>query len=79
MGFFEWLYADEEKFIDLNTGIYYEARGKTRSLKGMFKNFDLPQRQTDATALKVLQSLVESGRVSKQEVIDQIKRLTYDK
>ena len=75
MGFFEWLYADEERFLDLNTGILYEARGKTRSMKGLFRNFDLPQRQTDATSLKVLQSLVESGKITKQELIEHIKKV----
>ncbi len=41
--YWEWLYADEETFIDLKKGIYYTAHGKTRSVKGLFKNFDLKQ------------------------------------
>jgi hypothetical protein len=83
MGYWEWLWADHEEFIDLNTGIYYKAHGNTRSLKGLFRNFDLPARNEtveNTAAIKLLERLIDTGKITKQDLIEQAKdmpRLVY--
>jgi len=71
--YWDWLWDDDESFIDLNSGIMYQAHGKTRSMKGIFRNFDLPQRNQSVEnkeALKILGYLVNKGKVKKEDLLE---------
>jgi hypothetical protein len=69
--YWKWVYADEEEFIDVQRGIHYKANGTTRSMRGMFRNFDLPEpKETNGDALKLLNFLVKKGKVNKEDLIE---------
>jgi hypothetical protein len=70
--YWEWLWGDDESFIDLNSGIMYQAHGKTRSMKGLFRNFDLPEHKSveNKEALKILAFLVNKGKVRKEDLLE---------
>ena len=75
MGFWDsywkWIFSDEESFIDLNSGIFYHGSGSTRSIRGMFRNFDLPEKKTGkGEIMKLLQHLIEKGKITEEDLIE---------
>jgi hypothetical protein len=72
--YFDWVFSDEESFVDVRRGIYYHGSGNTRSIKGMFKNFDLGDGDTayldNKEALALLQDLVKRKKITKEDLIE---------
>ena len=79
--YWKWVFSDEESFADVKRGIYYHGSGTTRSIKGMFKNFDLGDGDTtyldNKEALALLQDLVKRKKITKEDLVEykEMKRI----
>lgn len=79
--YWKWVFSDEETFTDVKRGIYYRGSGNTRSIKGMFRNWDLDEGNTDYLNNKelvgLLQQLMQKGKITKEDLIEykQTKRI----
>lgn len=75
-GFWEWIFEDEEVFIDQGRGIFYRGSGNTRSVKGLFKNFDLAiqKEESQNNELKrFIQKMIEKGKITKDDLLEYSK------
>ncbi len=75
MGFWDsywkWLFSDEESFMDLERGIFYHANGNTRSIRGMFRNFELTEKKPDqGEAIKLLHHLLAKGKITEEDLLE---------
>jgi len=75
MGFWDsywkWIFSDEESFMDIERGIFYHGSGETRSIRGLFRNFDLSEKKADKGEIaRLLQHLIEKGKITEEDLIE---------
>lgn len=77
MGFWKWLWEEQECFVDVQRGIYYAGHGNNRAVRGMFKNFDLEQPtapQVNQNALKLISFLIDKGKITEEDLLEYKER-----
>lgn len=74
--FWDWMFEDEEVFVDTERGIYYRGSGNTRSTQGRWKNFgdDRGVTYTEEQVNQIVKKAVREALAEQKRMLLEDKR-----